>query len=181
MASVVTLIRASGLYPAADYVYAATAPADARIVFLAGSCPLDAQGETVGVGDYAAQAAACVENLVIALAAAGAGITDVIGTRVLVASGERSDLVAAWRVVREAFGDHDVPSTLLASPCSATATNSSRWKPLPRCVTDPQTSRIDALAEVARPPAWRPSIGRDHGRPRCRSVGPPTTKLSNFG
>jgi enamine deaminase RidA (YjgF/YER057c/UK114 family) len=32
---------------------------------------------------------------------------------VYVASAERADLVAAWDVVRAAFGDHDAPSTLL--------------------------------------------------------------------
>ena len=36
-----------------------------------------------------------------------------ISTRVLVASSRQADLVAAWRVVRDAFGEHDVPSTLL--------------------------------------------------------------------
>jgi hypothetical protein len=41
------------------------------------------------------------------------GITDVISTRVLVASTHQADLVTAWNVVREAFGEHDVPSTLL--------------------------------------------------------------------
>ena len=30
-----------------------------------------------------------------------------------ISSSSRSDLVEAWDVVREAFGDHDVPSTLL--------------------------------------------------------------------
>ena len=49
----------------------------------------------------------------IALAAAGAEITDVISTRVLVASTSQSALVEAWNVVRDAFGSHDVPSTLL--------------------------------------------------------------------
>src|SRR5699024_10017959 len=33
--------------------------------------------------------------------------------RVLVASSDRADLVAVWDVVRAAFGDHDVPATLL--------------------------------------------------------------------
>ena len=83
------------------------------MVFLAGSCPLNADGSTAGVGDYAMQAAKAMENLVVALAAAGAGIADVISTRVLVASSQRSDLVASWDVVRAAFGEHDVPSTLL--------------------------------------------------------------------
>lgn len=36
-----------------------------------------------------------------------------ISTRVLVASTERADLALAWDVVRAAFGDHDVPSTLM--------------------------------------------------------------------
>jgi enamine deaminase RidA (YjgF/YER057c/UK114 family) len=34
-------------------------------------------------------------------------------TTVYVASGRREDLVAAWQVVRDRFGDHDAPSTLL--------------------------------------------------------------------
>ncbi|GAB3155600.1 hypothetical protein GCM10027058_28220 [Microbacterium neimengense] len=46
-------------------------------------------------------------------ASAGAGLHDVISTRVLVASARQRDLVAAWEVVRDAFGDHDAPSTLM--------------------------------------------------------------------
>jgi enamine deaminase RidA (YjgF/YER057c/UK114 family) len=109
----VTLIRSDRLSDVAEYAYAATAPADARLIFLAGACPINLDGTTVGVGDYAAQAAKCVENLRIALEAAGAGIGDVINTRVLVASTVQADLVTAWEVVHAAFGDHDVPSTLL--------------------------------------------------------------------
>lgn len=113
MPSAVQLIRSSSLSDVAEYAYAATAPAQARLVFLAGSCPLDEEGRTVAVGDYAGQAAACVATMTAALEAAGASITDVISTRVLVASHPRDDLVTAWEVVRDAFGDHDVPSTLM--------------------------------------------------------------------
>lgn len=112
MPSSVQLIRSSSLSDA-PYAYAATAPAEARLIFLAGACPLDDDGATVAVGDYAGQAAACVETMTQALAAAGATIEDVISTRVLVASSDRADLVSAWGVVRDAFGEHDVPSTLL--------------------------------------------------------------------
>jgi enamine deaminase RidA (YjgF/YER057c/UK114 family) len=49
----------------------------------------------------------------IALDESGASLVDVISTRVLVASSRRTDLVEAWEVVRDAFGDHDVPSTLM--------------------------------------------------------------------
>ncbi|MFB6610509.1 RidA family protein [Agromyces sp. NPDC056379] len=113
MPGAVQLIRASTLSDVVEYAYAATAPKEARLVFLAGACPLDDDGSTVAVGDYAGQAAACVETMTRALAAAGATIGDVISTRVLVASSRREDLGAVWRVVRDAFGAHDVPSTLL--------------------------------------------------------------------
>lgn len=49
----------------------------------------------------------------VALAEADATLEDVIATRVLVASSDQADLVTAWKVVRDAFGDHDVPSTLI--------------------------------------------------------------------
>ncbi|MBM7831553.1 enamine deaminase RidA (YjgF/YER057c/UK114 family) [Agromyces cerinus] len=113
MPSAVQLIRASTLSDVAEYAYAATAPKEARLVFLAGACPLDDDGSTIAVGDYVGQAAACIETMTRALAAAGATIDDVISTRVLVASSQRDDLGAVWQVVRDAFGTHDVPSTLL--------------------------------------------------------------------
>lgn len=113
MATIVTLIRSASLSDAAEYAYAATAPADARLIFLAGACPLNADGTTAAAGDVAGQAAKAIENLRTALADAGATLHDVISTRVLVASSARADLVAAWEVVRDAFGEHDVPSTLL--------------------------------------------------------------------
>ncbi|HEY4615646.1 MAG TPA: Rid family hydrolase [Citricoccus sp.] len=113
MPTAVTLIRSSALSDVAEYAYAATAPADARLVFLAGACPLRVDGSTVAPGDYAAQAAQCIANMSTALSEAGARLEDVISTRVLVASTKQSDLVTAWNVVRDAFGDHDVPSTLL--------------------------------------------------------------------
>lgn len=113
MDSAVQLIRSSKLSDRAQYAYAATPPKDARLIFLAGSCPLNLDGTTAAVGDYAGQAAKCIENMEIALAEAGANISDVISTRVLVASSRQEDLVTAWDVVAEAFGEHDVPSTLL--------------------------------------------------------------------
>jgi len=113
MPSAVRLSRSNRLSSAAQYAYAATVPADARLIFLAGSCPLNEDGTTAGIGDYRVQAEKAIENMRVALKAAGAGIQDVVSTRVLVASTQQADLVAAWEVVRAAFGDHDVPSTLM--------------------------------------------------------------------
>jgi enamine deaminase RidA (YjgF/YER057c/UK114 family) len=109
----VTLIRSASLSDVAEYAYAATAPAEARLIFLAGACPLNRDGSTAAIGDYAGQAAKAMENLRTALADAGATLDDVISTRVLVASQRQQDLVTAWQVVRDQFGEHDVPSTLM--------------------------------------------------------------------
>jgi enamine deaminase RidA (YjgF/YER057c/UK114 family) len=106
------LVRAEGLFPGAPYAYAAIAP-PGGLVFAAGACPLDVDGKVVGGSDYAQQARQMMANLAAALAAAGAGLPDVLKTTVYVASSRQADLVAVWDVVRAAFGDHDAPSTLL--------------------------------------------------------------------
>jgi enamine deaminase RidA (YjgF/YER057c/UK114 family) len=106
------LIRADALWDGVPYAYASTAPAG-TLVFTAGACPLDAYGEVVAPGDVPAQARQAMGNLAAALRAAGAGLDDVLQTRIYVASADQADLVAAWDVVRAAFGDHDAPGTLL--------------------------------------------------------------------
>ena len=112
MTADIRLVRPAGLAAAVPYSYAAVAPAGARLAFLAGACPLDADGRTVSVGDVAGQTAVCLENMRVALAAAGAAMTDVVFVRVLVASPSREDLAVAWEVVRDAFGAHEPPGTL---------------------------------------------------------------------
>jgi enamine deaminase RidA (YjgF/YER057c/UK114 family) len=113
MPHAITLIRSRSLSDVAEYAYAATAPAGARLIVLAGACPLNEEGSTAAPGDYAGQAAKAFANMRVALADAGAQVRDVISTRVLVASARREDLVTAWQVVRDSFGDHDAPSTLI--------------------------------------------------------------------
>ena len=106
----VELVRSAEWAGRAPYAYAAVARG---LVFTAGACPLDAAGETVAVGDVAGQAEQVMANLVTALAAAGAALTDVVRTTVYVATTEQADLLTAWEVVSRWFGAHDVPSTLL--------------------------------------------------------------------
>jgi enamine deaminase RidA (YjgF/YER057c/UK114 family) len=108
----IELVRPADLSGTAPYAYAAVTD-PGRMVFTAGACPLDADGATVAVGDIAGQTRRVMANLVTALEGAGAGLTDVLKTTVYVATSDRSDLVAAWDVVREAFGGHDAPSTLV--------------------------------------------------------------------
>jgi len=108
----IKLVRSGRLYEGVPYAYASVA-SRGSLIFTAGACPLDDQGKVVGPGDVRAQASLAVANLATALAESGATLADVLKTTVFVASAERSDLVAAWDVVRAAFGDHDAPSTLL--------------------------------------------------------------------
>ncbi len=105
------LVRVPTLTQDVPYAYAAISPGGT--VYAAGACPLDGDGAVVAQGDVAGQTAQVMANLEESLRAAGSGLHDVLKTTVYVASSDRDDLVAAWNVVRAAFGDHDAPSTLL--------------------------------------------------------------------
>ncbi|MET9343253.1 RidA family protein [Nonomuraea sp. NPDC003804] len=113
MTTGVRLIRNDQLASTVEYAYAAVADAPVRSIWVAGACPLDRDGRTVAIGDYAGQAHQVMRNLVTALEGAGASLTDVVKTTVYVASSRQDDLGRAWQVYREYMGDHDVPSTLL--------------------------------------------------------------------
>ena len=108
----VELVRPASLDPSVPYAYASVV-GPGSLVFTAGACPLDEAGEVVHPGDVAAQAELVMANLVTALTATGCTLADVAKSTVFVASDRRDDLVAAWQVVRAAFGEHDAPSTLL--------------------------------------------------------------------
>ena len=106
------LIETSALYAGVPYSYAAIAPSKST-VFTAGACPLDTDGRVVGPGDLGAQTRQALDNLLIALDAAGCGPRDVVKTTVYVATTDDADLAAAWRVIEEVFGTQGPPSTLL--------------------------------------------------------------------
>jgi enamine deaminase RidA (YjgF/YER057c/UK114 family) len=104
-------VNPPGLYAGAPYHYATVAEAG-RTVFAAGACPIDEDG-VVLPGGIEAQAQKAVENLFVALEAAGAGKGEVLKTSVYVASSEQRDLVRAWEVIAAAFSPARPPSTLL--------------------------------------------------------------------
>lgn len=95
-----------------DYAYAGRVPSGMDLLFLAGACPINKEGKVPHHSNYELQAKLCVDNLREALKECNATLEDVVYTRVLVASQERSELVTAWDAIREEFGKHDVPSTL---------------------------------------------------------------------
>ena len=106
------LINPPELYDGVPYSYVAVAP-EGGTVYTAGACPLDAEGAIVGPGDVGAQTRQTLDNLLVALRAAGCGLEDVVKTTVYVASSDHADLVAAWEVVEAEFGRDGPPGTLL--------------------------------------------------------------------
>jgi enamine deaminase RidA (YjgF/YER057c/UK114 family) len=107
-----TLINPPELHEGVPYSYVAVAPPGAT-VFTAGACPIDADGRVPEPGDVPAQTRRTLDNLIVALRAAGCSLGDVLKTTVYVASSDRSDLLAAWAVVESEFGGDGPPSTLL--------------------------------------------------------------------
>jgi enamine deaminase RidA (YjgF/YER057c/UK114 family) len=105
-------VRPASLHADVPYAYATVVPAGS-LVLTAGACPIDEHGVVVEPGDVAAQARRVMANLSVVLRESGCSLTDVVRTTVYVASDEQPDLVAAWEVVRAAFGEWDPPSTLL--------------------------------------------------------------------
>jgi enamine deaminase RidA (YjgF/YER057c/UK114 family) len=96
------------LFPDTPYDYSATG---GGLVFTAGACPLDVNGEVVAPGNVEAQTEQAVDNLLAALDEAGTTPQSLLKTTVYVASADRADLVRAWNVVSARLGR--VPSTLL--------------------------------------------------------------------
>src|SRR3989304_3047715 len=70
-----------------------------NIIAVAGTAPLGPDGKTVGAGDPAAQARRCFEISRLALEQLGAGLQDVIRTRILLTR------IEDWRAVAEVHGE----------------------------------------------------------------------------
>jgi enamine deaminase RidA (YjgF/YER057c/UK114 family) len=87
-------------------------PEGSRLVFTAGAVPLDADGELVGLDDAGAQTDQVIANLLVQLAAAGAGPEDVVKTTVYVAGGSHERQLEVWEAVQRS-PIASAPSTLL--------------------------------------------------------------------
>lgn len=71
-----------------------------NFVTVGGTAPIDADGNTVGVGDPAAQARQCFETVESALKAAGASLNDVVRTRLLLTR------IEDWEAIAEVHGEY---------------------------------------------------------------------------
>jgi enamine deaminase RidA (YjgF/YER057c/UK114 family) len=86
-----------GLAAPPGYAHAVAA---GGLVHTAGAVPLDADGNLVGAGDFAAQTKQVLANLTEALAAAGTTPKRVVKTVVYVVADDRAPLAEVWSVIR---------------------------------------------------------------------------------
>jgi enamine deaminase RidA (YjgF/YER057c/UK114 family) len=70
-----------------------------RLIAIAGTAPIGADGKTVATGDAAAQARRCFEIVRAALEQLGAGLADVIRTRILLTR------IEEWEAVAQVHGE----------------------------------------------------------------------------
>jgi enamine deaminase RidA (YjgF/YER057c/UK114 family) len=80
-------------------------------IAVSGTAPIGPDGRTVGIGDAAAQTRRCVEIAKAALEEAGAGLSDVVRTRIMIT--RRQDWEAIGRAHGESFGVIRPSSTLV--------------------------------------------------------------------
>lgn len=70
-----------------------------RIIAVGGTAPIGTDGKTAGIGDAAAQARRCFEIADMALRELGAGLGDVIRTRIMLTR------IADWEAVAKVHGE----------------------------------------------------------------------------
>lgn len=102
---------AAGLAETAGYRYADVVGDE---LFVAGQVPLDREGALVGADDAAAQAVACLDNLLLLTDLHGFALTDIRRITVHVV-GEHRNLLDAWRAVSGWFSGDVPPATLLGA------------------------------------------------------------------
>jgi enamine deaminase RidA (YjgF/YER057c/UK114 family) len=69
-------------------------------ISVGGTAPIDANGKTVGVGDPAAQTRQCLETIKAALEQAGASLSDVVRTRMLLTR------IEDWQQIAKVRGEY---------------------------------------------------------------------------
>ncbi len=96
----ITRLNPESLHPTPGYHHVTITEAG-RTAYLSGQCPIRPSGALVGEGDLDAQIDQVVANSCAALAAAGAGPSDVVRSVIYVASDDTAVLGRAWARLRD--------------------------------------------------------------------------------
>jgi enamine deaminase RidA (YjgF/YER057c/UK114 family) len=109
----VTLLRPAGLVASPAFSHVAVIPPGATTILVGGQNAVDAEGALVGGDDVAAQTRRAMENVGVALAAAGAGLADVVSWTVLLVQGV--DLGAAYGAAAAFLASDRDPALITAA------------------------------------------------------------------
>jgi enamine deaminase RidA (YjgF/YER057c/UK114 family) len=82
-----------------------------KTVYLAGQVSVDEHQNLIGGGDLKAQAMRAFQNLEVALAAAGAGTTDVVKLNIYVKDYKPEDAAAVGEALRKHFPQRSLPAS----------------------------------------------------------------------
>lgn len=93
--------------PAHGYSNVVVVQGAVKTVYIGGQDAVNAKGEPVGIGDLGAQTRQVMDNIEIALAAAGAKLENVIKWNVYLVQGH--DFLPGFKVFQERWGDRPNP------------------------------------------------------------------------
>jgi enamine deaminase RidA (YjgF/YER057c/UK114 family) len=96
-----SLLRPEGLVQSPAFTHVAVVPPGATTIYIGGQNAVAADGTLVGGDDIAAQTQQVMSNLIVALAAAGASVHDLVMMTILLVDG--ADLMAAYPVAAAAL------------------------------------------------------------------------------
>jgi len=108
-------LRPSGLVSSPAFSHVAVVPPGATTIYVGGQNAVDDSGALVGADDVAAQSARALQNAEVALAAAGASLTDVVHWTVLFVEG--ADLAAGYGAIASQLAS-DEPALVTAARVS---------------------------------------------------------------
>lgn len=109
----VQFLQPDGLVKSPAFSHAAVVPADATTIHVGGQNGVDAQGQVVDPTDVAAQAVRAVDNVEVALRAAGAELADVVAWTVLIAA--EADISAAYGAIAPRLARAGAPPLVTAA------------------------------------------------------------------
>jgi len=113
----IQLLRPSGLVQSPAFSHVAVVPPGATTIYVGGQNAVDQDGRLVGGDDVAAQTTKVMENLVTALAAAGAGVQDLVSVTVVLVDGV--DVRSAYAAAAPALAAATTPPLVSAMLVSA--------------------------------------------------------------
>jgi enamine deaminase RidA (YjgF/YER057c/UK114 family) len=103
-------LNPDGLHRNPAFTQAVILPADARTIIIGGQNAVDADGEIVGKGDIGAQAAAAIDNLILCLQAAGAGLEHLAKVTIFIAGDQ--DIAPAFGAWMARWGERQGPPAI---------------------------------------------------------------------